>query len=89
MGNLRDVDYDFRRLWLTGQARRVAREAADGCFCTHECSHYASTIYNVAQTAKIAVRGLWKDLSRRRPAGEPSSGNPERAKGTGGVSAST
>ena len=41
LGNLRDVDYDFRRLWFSEQADEVAERAANGCFCTHECGHYA------------------------------------------------
>jgi MoaA/NifB/PqqE/SkfB family radical SAM enzyme len=54
LGNLRDVDYDFRRLWFTEQAREVADKAANGCFCTHECGHYSSTIYDLGQAVKIA-----------------------------------
>ncbi len=55
LGNLRDVDYDFRRLWFNERAVDVAREAAEGCFCTHECGHYSSTIYDVGQVVKIGV----------------------------------
>jgi len=55
-GNLRDVDYDFRRLWFSDRAREIAREAAEGCFCTHECGHYASTIYSLREVAGIARR---------------------------------
>jgi MoaA/NifB/PqqE/SkfB family radical SAM enzyme len=54
LGNLRDVDYDFRRLWFTEKAREVADKAAHGCFCTHECGHYASTIYDLGKVVKIA-----------------------------------
>ncbi len=60
LGNLRDVDYDFKRLWLSDEAKRVAAEAANGCFCTHECGHYASTIYSAAEVGKIA----WKAAVR-------------------------
>lgn len=58
LGNLRDVDYDFRRLWFTDKAREVAHKAADGCFCTHECGHYASTIYRFPKVVKIAAKAL-------------------------------
>ena len=34
LGNLRDVDYDFQRLWFSKQADEVAARAANGCFCT-------------------------------------------------------
>jgi MoaA/NifB/PqqE/SkfB family radical SAM enzyme len=40
VGNLRDFDWNFKKLWLSPamQARRV--KAADGCFCTHESNCY-------------------------------------------------
>ncbi len=56
LGNLRDCNYDFRSLWFSKRAESVAAAAADGCFCTHECGHYASTIYSVRGLAKVAVR---------------------------------
>ena len=56
LGNLRDVDYDFRKLWFGPHAREVARAAADGCFCTHECGHYASTIYSVPKVVAITLQ---------------------------------
>ncbi len=54
LGNLRDVGYDFRQLWFDEEAERVADEAANGCFCTHECGHYASTIYSLRRVGGIA-----------------------------------
>ena len=56
LGNLRDADYDFPSLWFSERAKRVAAAAADGCYCTHECGHYASTIYSVKRIAKVAAR---------------------------------
>ena len=58
LGNLRDIDYDFGRLWFTDEASDVASKAANGCFCTHECGHYASTIYSVPTVAKIASKAI-------------------------------
>ena len=58
IGNLREADYDFPALWFGQEARRVATEAADGCFCTHECGHYASTIYSPSRIAKVAGRAV-------------------------------
>ena len=63
LGNLRDVDYDFRRLWFTEEAREVADKAAHGCFCTHECGHYSSTIYDLAKVVKIAGTAMLTGLS--------------------------
>ncbi len=63
LGNLREVDYDFKRLWFTEKAKDVAQEAADGCFCTHECGHYASAIYDARQVAEIALKAAVRSRS--------------------------
>jgi MoaA/NifB/PqqE/SkfB family radical SAM enzyme len=72
LGNLRRAGYDFRRLWFGPRARRVADEAAHGCFCTHECGHYASAIYSVPQVVKIAAGAAWRGLA----GGRSGSGSP-------------
>jgi hypothetical protein len=77
LGNLRRVGYDFRRLWFGERARQIAREAANGCFCTHECGHYASTIYSVPQVVQIAAGAAWREVvGTRRAAEQPTSSVP-------------
>lgn len=58
IGNLREVDYDFPTLWFGERAKRVAAEAADGCYCTHECGHYASTIYSAKLLGRVVARAV-------------------------------
>ena len=58
VGNLRDAGYDFPSLWFSDKAKGIAADAADGCHCTHECGHYASTIYSAKLLAKVAGRTL-------------------------------
>ena len=58
VGNLRDADYDFPSLWFSDKAKSVAADAADGCHCTHECGHYASTIYSAKLLAKVVGRTI-------------------------------
>ena len=58
VGNLRDADYDFRSLWFGENAKSIAAEAADGCHCTHECGHYASTIYSARLLSKVVGRTI-------------------------------
>lgn len=58
VGNLREANYDFPALWFSEAARRAAAEAADGCYCTHECGHYAATIYSAKLLGRVAARGL-------------------------------
>ena len=62
LGNLRDAGYDFRKLWFSEEAKRVARSAGDGCFCTHECGHYASKIYSISEVARIGWKAVAGDL---------------------------
>ena len=70
LGNLRDVDYDFRKLWFNENASRIADEAAHGCFCTHECGHYSSTIYRPTVVSQITIKAAGKQLSRKLSLGE-------------------
>ena len=58
VGNLRDANYDFRSLWFDEKAKGIAAEAADGCHCTHECGHYASTIYSPKLLGKVVGRTI-------------------------------
>lgn len=58
LGNLRDAGYDFPSIWFSDRARAVASEAADGCHCSHECGHYASTIYSPKLLGRVVRRSL-------------------------------
>jgi len=58
VGNLREADYNFPSLWFSAGAESIAADAADGCHCTHECGHYASTIYSARLLAKVAGRAM-------------------------------
>ena len=55
LGNIRDFDYDIRKLLATDTARRVAREIVDTkCHCTFECATAVNTIYNYRAWPRIA-----------------------------------
>ena len=58
VGNLRDANYDFPSLWFSEKAKSIAADAADGCHCTHECGHYASTIYSAKLLTRVVGRTL-------------------------------
>ena len=64
VGNLRDVDCDFRSLWFGERAESIAAEAANGCHCTHECGHYASTIYSARLLGSVVGRAMSAGLRR-------------------------
>jgi MoaA/NifB/PqqE/SkfB family radical SAM enzyme len=40
VGNLRDYDWNFQKLWFTPAMQARRKKAADGCFCTHESNCY-------------------------------------------------
>ena len=40
VGNLRDYDWNFRKLWFSPAMQARREKAADGCFCTHESNCY-------------------------------------------------
>jgi MoaA/NifB/PqqE/SkfB family radical SAM enzyme len=40
VGNLRDFDWNFERLWFSGAMQERRKKAANGCFCTHESNCY-------------------------------------------------
>lgn len=64
VGNLRKANYDFPSIWFGARARRIAAEAADGCHCTHECGHYASTIYSPALLLRVGRRAAAASLKK-------------------------
>jgi len=47
IGNLRDYDYDFKRLWRCEKAEQVRNEIRKSrCFCTHECYLNTAILFN-------------------------------------------
>jgi MoaA/NifB/PqqE/SkfB family radical SAM enzyme len=40
VGNLRDYDWNFQKLWFSDAMQARRKVAADGCFCTHESNCY-------------------------------------------------
>ncbi len=67
VGNLRDSGYDFPSLWFGERAKAVAAEAAAGCYCTHECGHYASTIYSPSKLVQLVGRAAASSAQRHVP----------------------
>ncbi|MCD6093952.1 MAG: radical SAM protein [Candidatus Omnitrophica bacterium] len=48
MGNLRKFDYDFKRLWVSSEAREIKREIRESrCFCRHECNLPINIFFNL------------------------------------------
>jgi MoaA/NifB/PqqE/SkfB family radical SAM enzyme len=56
IGNLRDYDWNFRKLWFSAAMQERREKAADGCFCTHESnSYYPSLPYNPRHLIQIKM----------------------------------
>jgi len=47
LGNIRDFDCDFKRLWLSPRARAISKDIIENkCFCTHECFMSTNILFN-------------------------------------------
>ena len=47
IGNVRDVDYDFMKLWRSPEAEAYRRDIHDNkCFCTYECFLTVNILFN-------------------------------------------
>ena len=54
VGNLRDYDWDFSKLWYSPAMDARREEVADGCFCTHESNcYYPSLAFNPQHLLQI------------------------------------
>lgn len=58
-GNLREHDYDFRRIWQSTEADRTRSHIRQSrCYCTHECYLNTNLLFNPAQLIPISRRWL-------------------------------
>jgi MoaA/NifB/PqqE/SkfB family radical SAM enzyme len=67
VGNLREHDWNFQSLWHSEAMKARRKEAADGCFCTHESnSYYPSLPFNPKHLIQIKrLEREMKKASRR------------------------
>jgi MoaA/NifB/PqqE/SkfB family radical SAM enzyme len=59
MGNLREFDCDFARLWASkkaAEARRYQKQL--GCQCTYECAMSVNTLFNPRRALRIATEAV-------------------------------
>src|SRR6267143_1365148 len=65
IGNLRDHDWNFQGLWLSPAMKARRKQAADGCFCTHESNcYYPSLPFNPKHLIKI--KRLEREMKKSR-----------------------
>lgn len=67
LGNLRDVDYDFREIWFSDRTEEVRKMIRDTkCFCTFENYLTNSVLFTPEMLPKMAYE--WMKLKVRRQA---------------------
>ncbi len=65
IGNLRDYDWDFQKLWLSPAMKARRAQAKAGCFCTHESnSYYPSLPFNPKHL--IQIKRLEREMKKAR-----------------------
>ncbi|HVG30193.1 MAG TPA: radical SAM protein [Pyrinomonadaceae bacterium] len=65
VGNLRDFDWDFQKLWVSPAMQARRQKAASGCFCTHESnSYYPSLPFNPKHL--IQIKKLEREMKKAR-----------------------
>ncbi len=69
LGNVRDFNYDFKKIWFSkkaDEARRVIRETK--CFCTYECFLTLNILFNIRVYPQILKEYLgikWAKLKKK------------------------
>jgi MoaA/NifB/PqqE/SkfB family radical SAM enzyme len=67
VGNLRDYDWNFQKLWLSPAMQERRKKAAAGCFCTHESnSYYPSLPFNPKHL--IQIKRLEREMKKAQRA---------------------
>ncbi|HKZ02614.1 MAG TPA: radical SAM protein [Pyrinomonadaceae bacterium] len=65
VGNLRDYDWNFQKLWVSEAMQQRRKKAANGCFCTHESnSYYPSLPFNPRHL--IQIKKLEREMKKAR-----------------------
>ena len=63
VGNLRDYDWNFRKLWFSPAMQSRRKKVADGCFCTHESNcYYPSLPFNPKHL--IQIKKLEREMAK-------------------------
>lgn len=63
IGNIRDFNLDFRKLWLSERNRQIADWIEKTrCYCTHECNVHCNTAFNARHFAGIASEAAFRKV---------------------------
>lgn len=54
IGNIRDANYNFKKLWYSDRAEEIRRFIKDtNCYCTYECAITTNILFNISQLIKV------------------------------------
>ena len=71
IGNIRDFDMNFEKLWTSERNKEIADWIVDTkCFCTHECNVHCNTAFNAKHFTGIAARAAVKKVKKIFKGGE-------------------
>lgn len=46
VGNIREINYDFSKIWYSPKSEEIRRKIKNKCFCTYECALSVNTLFN-------------------------------------------
>lgn len=46
VGNIREINYDFSKIWYSPKSEEIRRRIKNKCFCTYECALSVNTLFN-------------------------------------------
>jgi MoaA/NifB/PqqE/SkfB family radical SAM enzyme len=76
IGNVRDVDYDFKKLWYSARADEIRRFIRDTrCFCTYECFLTVNILFNLLVLPRVVKEWSvlkWSELRHALVGGSES-----------------
>jgi MoaA/NifB/PqqE/SkfB family radical SAM enzyme len=76
VGNLRDYDWNFSKLWFSPAMQARREKAAAGCFCTHESnSYYPSLPFNPKHLIQIKL--LEREMKKARKTMDTAQAQPD------------
>ncbi|MEW6088094.1 MAG: radical SAM protein [bacterium] len=65
IGNLRETNYDFKKIWFSEKAYKVRDYIKKGeCFCPLASASYTNMLFNIKTISRIALSSFFKLLSR-------------------------
>src|SRR5262249_3332367 len=73
LANLRDVEYDFGRIWFSAEADRVRRSIRNKeCHCTLANASYTNMLMHLPTVARVGTKVAWSSLPIINHAAEPT-----------------